>query len=93
MRFSSPPTCPLRQGGKNDEVIQQIKELKMKKKKCEFHDCEFIPCIVNVTSFIDSLNYPKTKHFPMSWHLNCPKCEQEHWQSVKYQCGTFYNED
>ena len=26
VRLSSPPTCHLRQGGKNDEVNQQLKE-------------------------------------------------------------------
>ena len=33
MRLSSPPTCQLRQGGTNDEVNQQLKELNMKKLK------------------------------------------------------------
>ena len=33
MRLSSPPTCQLRQGGTNDAVNQQLKELKMKKMK------------------------------------------------------------
>jgi len=29
--LNSPPTCQLRQGGTNDAVNQQLKELKMKK--------------------------------------------------------------
>ena len=33
MRLSSPPTCKLRQGGKNDVVNQQIMEMQMKKPK------------------------------------------------------------
>ena len=33
MGFSSPPTCQLRQGGTNDVVNQQLKELKMRKLK------------------------------------------------------------
>ena len=33
MRLSSPPTCQLRQGGKNDVVNQQIMEIQMKKPK------------------------------------------------------------
>ena len=33
MGFSSPPTCQLRQGGKNDVVNQQIMEIQMKKPK------------------------------------------------------------
>ena len=33
MRLDSPPTCQLRQGGKNDVVNQQLKELYMKKLK------------------------------------------------------------
>ena len=33
MRLSSPPTCQLRQGGTNDVVNQQLKELNMKKLK------------------------------------------------------------
>ena len=33
VRLSSPPTCQLRQGGKNDVVNQQLKELNMKKLK------------------------------------------------------------
>ena len=32
-RLSSPPTCQLRQGGTNDAVNQQLKELNMKKLK------------------------------------------------------------
>jgi len=28
VRLNSPPTCQLRQGGTNDEVNQQLKELK-----------------------------------------------------------------
>ena len=31
MRLNSPPTCQLRQGGTNDAVNQQLKELNMKK--------------------------------------------------------------
>jgi PleD family two-component response regulator len=31
--LNSPPTCQLRQGGKNDAVNQQPKEFKMKKMK------------------------------------------------------------
>ena len=55
----------------------------MKEKEiCSFHKIEFIPCIVNVTGFMDRLNYPKTKSFPISYHYNCPLCEQEHWKSV-----------
>jgi len=33
VRLNSPPTCQLRQGGTNDAVNQQIKELNMKKLK------------------------------------------------------------
>ena len=33
MRLNSPPTCQLRQGGTNDVVNQQLKELNMKKLK------------------------------------------------------------
>jgi hypothetical protein len=33
VRLSSPPTCQLRQGGKNDVVNQQIMEIQMKKPK------------------------------------------------------------
>jgi PleD family two-component response regulator len=33
VRLSSPPTCQLRQGGTNDVVNQQLKELNMKKLK------------------------------------------------------------
>ena len=33
MRFDSPPTCQLRQGGTKDVVNQQLKELNMKKLK------------------------------------------------------------
>ena len=33
MGLSSPPTCQLRQGGTNDVVNQQLKELNMKKLK------------------------------------------------------------
>jgi len=33
VRLSSPPTCQLRQGGKNDVVNQQIMEMQMKKPK------------------------------------------------------------
>ena len=32
-RLGSPPTCQLRQGGTNDVVNQQLKELSMKKLK------------------------------------------------------------
>ena len=33
VRLGSPPTCQLRQGGTNDVVNQQLKELNMKKLK------------------------------------------------------------
>jgi hypothetical protein len=66
----------------------------MKKiKTCSFHHVEFIPCIVNVTGFMDSLNYPKTKSFPMSYHYNCPICEREHWKSVYAEWGTYFISD
>jgi hypothetical protein len=63
----------------------------MKKNQiCSFHNIEYVPCIVNVTGFMDSLNYPRTKSFPMSWHEHCPVCEQEHWEFVKGEWGTYF---
>ena len=74
-------------------VNQQLKELDMKKKEiCDLHNAEFIPCIVNVTGFVNSLDYPRTKSFPISWHMNCPICEQEHWYSVENEYGAFFFE-
>jgi len=66
----------------------------MKKKEiCNFHNVEYIPCIVNVTGFMNSLDYPKTKSFPMSWHYHCPICEQEHWKYVYEEWGTYFISD
>lgn len=66
----------------------------MKKKEiCGFHNVEYIPCIVNVTGFMNSLDYPKTKSFPMSWHYHCPICEQEHWKYVYEEWGTYFISD
>lgn len=65
----------------------------MKKQICEFHNCEYVPCIVNVTGFMNSLDYPKTKSFPISWHYHCPICEQEHWKSIYDEWGTYFIED
>ena len=90
MRLGSPPTCQLRQGGTNDVVNQQLKELKMKNKTCPIHDFEYIPCIVDVTGFTNSLDYPRTKSFPISWHMNCPYCEKDYYESVYAEWGTYF---
>ena len=62
----------------------------MKNKTCPIHDCEYIPCIVNVTGFINSLDYPRTKSFPISWHMNCPYCEKDYYESVYAEWGTYF---
>ena len=62
----------------------------MKNKTCPIHDCEYIPCIVNVTGFINSLDYPRTKSFPISWHMNCPYCERDYYESVYAEWGTYF---
>ena len=66
---------------------------KKKKEVCAFHYIEYIPCIVKVTGFMNNLNYPKTKSYPMSWHYNCPICSQEHWRSVYDEWGTYFISD
>ena len=62
----------------------------MKNETCPIHDCEYIPCIVNVTGFINSLDYPRTKSFPISWHMNCPYCERDYYESVYAEWGTYF---
>ena len=87
--------CVLSAGlnGRRERKIHALGGDMKDKKICIFHNVEFIPCIVNVTGFMDSLNYPKTKSFPISWHKNCPICEQEHWESVYGEWGTYFISD
>ena len=62
----------------------------MKNKTCPIHECEYIPCIVNVAGFTNSLDYPRTKSFPVSWHMNCPCCERDYYESVYAEWGTYF---
>ena len=66
---------------------------KKKKEICAIHYIEYIPCIVKVTGFMNNLNYPKTKSYPMSWHYHCPICSQAHWKSVYDEWGTYFISD
>jgi hypothetical protein len=62
----------------------------MKSKSCSIHNCEYIPCIVDVTGFVNSSDYPRTKCFPISWHMNCPYCERDYYESVFAEWGTYF---
>ena len=78
--------------GKNDKRKRKNQDSggDMKNKTCPIHNCEYIPCIVDVTGFTNSLDYPRTKSFPISWHMNCPYCEKAYYESVYAEWGTYF---
>ena len=93
--ISLSPTCQLRQGGKNDEVIQQIKEITM---KCEIHpNIDLIPTIFRCPNkkdidFKKRWGFIKFRGKEGSTYIQhaCPNCTQAHWQSIHEEWGTYF---